>query len=119
MISIVIEDNKEVCIKTTNGLEETELAAEATIEILRQCKQTKVSKTKLELAWVGYEHTNKVTKVIKDIMGFSLVEAKKYVDEYLGGKDVVLASGSREEMMNTCAKFHPYDDIVRVCVSNI
>ena len=119
MISIVIEDNKEVCIKTTNGLEETELAAEATIEILRQCKQTKVSKTKLELAWVGYEHTNKVTKVIKDIMGFSLVEAKKYVDEYLGGKDVVLASGSREEMMNTCAKFHSYDDIVRVCVSNI
>lgn len=27
MISIVIEDNKEVDIKTTKGLEETELAA--------------------------------------------------------------------------------------------
>lgn len=119
MIQIIIDDNGEVDIKTTKGLGETELAAEATIEILRQYKQTKVSKTKLELAWVGYEHTNRVAKVIKDIMGFSLVEAKKYVDEYLGGKDVVLASGSREKMMNTCAKFYPYDDIVRVCVSNI
>lgn len=119
MIQIIIDNNKEVCIKTTNGIEETELAAEVTIEILRQYKQTKVSKTKLELAWVGWEHTNRVAKVIKDIMGFSLVKAKKYVDEYLGGKDVVLASGSREEMMNTCAKFHPYDNIVRVCVSNI
>ena len=119
MIQIIIDDNKEVDIKATKGLEETELAANAAIEILRQYKQTKVSKAKLELAWVGYEHTNKVAKVIKDILGFSLVEAKKYVDEYSGGKDVVLASGSREEMMSTCAKFHPYDDIVRVCVSNI
>lgn len=35
MISIVIEDNKEVDIKTTKGLEETELAANAAIEIMR------------------------------------------------------------------------------------
>ena len=35
MISIVIEDNKEVDIKTTKGLGETELAANAAIEIMR------------------------------------------------------------------------------------
>lgn len=35
MIRITIDDNKEVEIKTTKGLEETEFAADATIEILR------------------------------------------------------------------------------------
>ena len=119
MIQIIIDDNKEVNVKTTKGLEETELAANAAIEILRQCKQTEVSKTKLLLVWVSSEHKIRVVKVIKNIMDFNLVEAKKYVDKCLCGRDVILTSGSREEMMNTCAKFHPYDDIVRVCVSNI
>lgn len=35
MIRIIIDDNKEVDIKATKGLEETELAANATIEIMR------------------------------------------------------------------------------------
>lgn len=119
MIQIIIDDNKEVDIKATKGLEETELAANAAIEILRQCKQTEVSKTKLLLVWVSSEHKNRVVKAIKDIMGFDLIKAKEYVDESLRSRDVVLASGSREEMMNTCVKFHAYDDIARVCISNI
>ena len=115
MIQIIIDDNKEVDIKATKGLEETELAANAAIEILRQYGQTEVSKTKLLLVWVSSEHKSRVVKAIKDVMEFDLIKAKEYVDESLRGRDVVLASGSREEMMNTCVKFHAYDDIVRVC----
>lgn len=35
MIRIIIDDNKEVDIKATKGLEEAELAANATVEIMR------------------------------------------------------------------------------------
>ena len=35
MIRIIIDDNKEVDIKATKGLKEAELAANATIEIMR------------------------------------------------------------------------------------
>ena len=38
MIRITIGDNKEVDIKTTKGLEETELAASAAVEIMRSMK---------------------------------------------------------------------------------
>lgn len=34
MIQITINDNKEVEVKTTNGLEETELATNAVLEII-------------------------------------------------------------------------------------
>ena len=56
MISIVIEDNKEVDIKTTKGLEETELAANAAIEIMRnmvgQHEPKDNGKCDLVLTWV-------------------------------------------------------------------
>lgn len=35
MIRIIINNNKEVDIKTTKGLEETELATNAAVEIMR------------------------------------------------------------------------------------
>ena len=119
MIRIIIDETGEVDIKTTKGLEETELAANAAVEILRQHKQAQTSETKLILVWVSSEHKNRAVEVIKDIMDFDLEKAKDCIDECLHGRDTVLTSGSRKEMINTCAKFHPYDDIIRVCASNI
>lgn len=49
MIQITISDDKEVAIKTTNGLEETELAANAAIEIMRQCDSTEAPKYRITL----------------------------------------------------------------------
>ena len=56
MIRITIDDNKEVEIKTTKGLEETELAENAAIEILRnmvdQHKTKGNEKCDIVLTWV-------------------------------------------------------------------
>ena len=40
MIRIIIDDNKEVVIRATKGLEETELATNAAIEIMRNIESS-------------------------------------------------------------------------------
>ena len=39
MISITIEDNGEVSLKTTNGIEETEIATTIVVEAMRSLKK--------------------------------------------------------------------------------
>ena len=44
MIRIIIDDNKEVDIKATKGLEETEFAANAAIEIMRNSRSARTKR---------------------------------------------------------------------------
>ena len=118
MIRIIIDDNKEVEIKTTKGLEETELAANAAIEILRQYKPTEMPKSKLVLSWVNTKDKPKAVKAVKEVMNFDLEKAKDCVNSSMRGNEVVLASGSKEEMTNTSVKFHAYHDIMNIHVLN-
>lgn len=118
MIRITIDDNKEVEIKTTKGLEETALAANAAIEILRQCKPTEMPKRKLVLSWVSTKDKLKAVKAVKEVMNFDLEKAKDCVNSSMRGDDVILASGSKEEMTNTYVKFQAYHDIMNVHVLN-
>lgn len=119
MIRITIDDNKEVEIKTTKGLEETELAADATIEILRQRKQVETQESKLMLCWVSSKGRFKAIDVIKEIVGIDLEKARKYVDDCIHGDEAVLAYGSKEKMSNISVQLRPYNDIMKAYVSNI
>lgn len=114
MIQIIISDNKEVEIKTTKGLEEIELAASATVEILQQYKQAETQESKLVLYWVGSGKKLEAVKVIEDIMGFDIGKAKTYVNNCILGTDVVLTYGNKGEIADIFAKFKPYDDIMKV-----
>lgn len=114
MIQIIIGDNKEVEIKTTKGLGETDLATSATVEILKQYEQIETQKSKLVLCWVNSGEKLKVVKVIKDIMGFDIGKAKECVNNCILGADVVLTYGNKGEMADISAKFKLYDDIMKV-----
>ena len=118
MIQITISDDKEVAIKTTNGLEETELAANAVIEILRQCKPTEVPKYRITLTWVSPECKLRAVKEVKEIMNFDLKTAKDCVDSCMKNYDTILASGSKREMSEIFAKFKNCD-FAKVCLSKL
>ena len=118
MIRITIDDNKEVEVKTTKGLEETELAANAVIEILRQCKPTEVPKYRITLTWVSPECKLRAVKEVKEIMNFDLKTAKDCVDSCIKNYDVILASGSKREMSEIFAKFKNCD-FAKVCLSKL
>lgn len=118
MIQITISDDKEVEVKTTNGLEETELATNAVIEIMRQCNTTGASKYKVTLVWVSPEAKLRAVKEVKEIMNFGLKEAKDCVDSCMGDYDPILASGSKKEMSEIFAKFKNCD-FTKVCISKL
>ena len=119
MIRITIDDNKEVEVKTTKGLEETELAANAVIEILRQCKPTEVPKYRITLTWVSPESKLRAVKEVKEIMNFDLKTAKDCVDSCIKNYNTtILASGSKREMSEIFAKFKNCD-FAKVCLSKL
>ena len=119
MIRITIDDNKEVEIKTTKGLEETELAANATIEILRnmvdQHKPKGNEKCDLVLTWVDQDHKLFAIKEIQENLVIWLKEAKDNVDSYLDNGKKILATGNRDVIEKAAKRFDSCK-YVKVCV---
>ena len=119
MIRITIDDNKEVEIKTTKGLEETELAANATIEILcnmvDQHKPKCNEKCDLVLTWVDPNYKLYAIKEIKENLDIWLKEAKDSVDSYLKNGKNILATGNRDVIAKAVKRFDS-SKYVKVCV---
>ena len=119
MIRITIDDNKEVEIKTTKGLEETELAANAAIEILRnmvdQHKPKGNEKCDLVLTWADQDHKLFAVKEIKENLDIWLKEAKDSVDSYFDNGKSILATGNRD-VVEKAAKRFDSSKYVKVCV---
>ena len=120
MISIVIEDNKEVDIKTTKGLGETELAANAAIEIMRnmvgQHEPKDNRKCDLVLIWVDQNRKLLAVKEIKENIDLWLKDAKGYIDSYCAGKKVILFTGDENEVEKVAKKFES-SECLKVCIS--
>ena len=119
MIRITIDDNKEVEIKTTKGLEETELAANAAIEILSnmvdQNKPKCNEKCDLVLTWVDKSHKLYAIEEIKENLNILLKEAKDSVDYYLNNGKAILVTGNRDILVKVAKKFGS-SKYVKVCV---
>lgn len=119
MIRITIDDNKEVEIKTTKGLEETELAANAAIEILSnmvdQHKPKGNERCDLVLTWVDQNHKLFAVKEIKENLDICLKEATDSVDSYLNNGKTILATGNRN-VVEKAAKRFDSSKYVKVCV---
>ena len=119
MIRITIDDNKEVEIKTTKGLEETELAANAAIEILRnmvdQHKPKGNEKCDLVLTWADQNHKLFAVKEIKENLDIWLKEAKDSVDSYFNNGKTILATGNRDVVEKSAKRFDS-SKYVKVCV---
>ena len=119
MIRITIDDNKEVEIKTTKGLEETELAGNAAIEILRnmvdQHKQKGNEKCDLVLTWVDQNCKLYAIKEIKENLDIWLKEAKDSVDSYLNNGKNILVTGNRDVIAKAAKRFDSCK-YVKVCI---
>ena len=119
MIRITIDDNKEVEIKTTKGLEETELSVNAAIEILRnmvdQHKPKCNEKCDLVLTWVDKNCKMYAIKEIKENLDIWLKEAKDSVDSYLDNGKNILATGNRDVIAKAAKRFDS-SKYVKVCV---
>ena len=120
MIRIIIDDNKEVDIKTTKGLEETELAANAAVEIMRnmvdQHEPKDNGKCDLVLVWVDQNRKLLAVKELKENADLWLKDAKGYIDSYCAGKKVILFTGNGDEVEIFAKKFDS-SECLRVCIS--
>lgn len=120
MIRIIIDDNKEVDIKTTKGLEETELAANAAVEIMRnmvdQHEPKDNGKCDLVLVWVDQDRKLLAVKELKENLDLWLRDAKGYIDSYCADKKPVLLTGYEDEVTKAAKKFDS-SEYLRVCVS--
>lgn len=120
MIQIIINDNKEVDIKTTKGLGETELAANAAVEIMRnivgQHEPKDTGKCDLVLTWVDQNRKLLAVKEMKENIDLWLKDAKGYIDSYCTGKKVILFTGNVDEVEKVAKKFDS-SECLRVCVS--
>ena len=120
MIRIIIDDNKEVDIKATKGLEETELAADAAIEIMRNMAGQHESKNNekydLVLTWVDQNRKLVAVKELKENIDLWLKDAKGYIDSYCAGKKVILFTGDGDEIEKLQKKFDS-SECVKVCIS--
>lgn len=119
MIRITIDDNKEVEIKTTKGLEETELAANATIEIMRNAAdqhKPKDEKYDLLVVWVDNLHKLQAVKEVKENLSLGLKEAKDTIDSYFDDDKTVWLTGNKDEVTKAAKKFDS-SECVKVCVS--
>lgn len=115
MISITIEDNGEVSLKTTNGIEETEIASTIVVEAMRNLfKQEKDVESKLVLVAYNPESKIDAVKEVKEKLGLGLKEAKDLIDECVGRKMVVLSKGLKSKMNILFNRFDP--SIVQVKV---
>lgn len=120
MIRIIIDDNKEVDIKTTKGLEETELAANAAVEIMRnmvdQHEPKDNGKCDLVLVWVDQDRKLLAVKELKENLDLWLRDAKGYIDSYCAGKKPVLLTGYEDEVTKVTKKFES-SECLKVCIS--
>lgn len=120
MIQIIIDDNKEVDIKATKGLEETELAANAAIEIMRNMvdrhEPKDNGKCDLVLTWVDQSRRLPAVKEIKEKLDLWLRDAKGYIDSYCDGKKPILLTGYEDEVTKVAKKFDS-SEYLKVCVS--
>lgn len=120
MIQIIIDDNKEVDIKATKGLEETELAANAAIEIMRNMvgwhEPKDNGRCDLVLTWVDQSRRLPAVKEIKEKLDLWLRDAKGYIDSYCDGKKPILLTGYEDEVTKVAKKFDS-SEYLKVCVS--
>mgnify|MGYP006387682597 FL=1 len=120
MIRIIIDDNKEVDIKATKGLKEAELAANATIEIMRnmvdQYEPKDNKKYDLVLTWVDQSRKLIAVKELKENIDLWLKDAKGYIDSYCAGKKVILFTGNGDEVEKIAKKLES-SECLRVCIS--
>ena len=120
MIQIIIDDNKEVDIKATKGLEETELAANAAIEIMRNMVgwhyQKDNGKCDLVLTWVDQSRRLLAVKEIKEKLDLWLRDAKGYIDSCCDDKKPILLTGYEDEVTKVAKKFDS-SEYLKVCVS--
>ena len=118
MIRITIDDNKEVEIKTTKGLEETDLATNALIEIMRNMGQQKPKEEKYDLlvAWVDNLHKLQAVKEVKENLSLGLKEAKDTIDSYFDDDKTVWLTGNKDEVTKAAKKFDS-SECIKVCVS--
>lgn len=112
MIQITINDDREVEIKTTKGLEETKIATDIVSGALKELQKTKECK----LVLTSYSLKLQAVKEIKEILHLGLKEAKDLVDE-CENNVVVLATGSSFEMDKLLNKFD--HSIVHVEVTDL
>ena len=98
MISITIEDNDEVSLKTTNGIEETEIATTIVVEAMRNLKKPEQD-VGSKLILVSYDHEHKLLAVreVKEKLGLGLKESKDLVDSCVGRTISVLSEGPRSK----------------------
>ena len=106
MIQITINDDKEVEIKTTKGLEEIELAANAVIEIMRQHESVGQFEYELILTEVNEEYKLKAVKEVYDNTNLGLKMSKHSVDSCAQGNSVTLMAGTKNEVQEVFAKFN-------------
>lgn len=118
MIRITIDDNEEVEIKTTKGLEETELAGNAVIEIMRNMSQQKPKDEKYDLSvvWVDSLHKLQAIMEVKENLSLGLKEAKNTIDSYLNNGKTVWLTGNKDKVTKAAKKFDS-SECVKVCVS--
>ena len=120
MIRITIDDNKEVEIKTTKGLEETEYAVNATIKILSnmvdQNKQKDNEKYDLSVLWVDNLHKLQAIKEIQGNLSLGLKEAKDTIDSFFNDNKTVWLTGNKDEVTKAAKKFDS-SECIKVCVS--
>ena len=120
MIQIIINDNKEVDIKTTKGLGETELAANAVVEIMRnivgQHEPKDNGKCDLVLTWVDKDRKLLAVKEVKENLDLWLRDAKGYIDSYFADKKPILLTGYEDEITKVAKKFDS-SECLKVCIS--
>lgn len=125
MISITIEDNDAVSMKTTKGFAETKTAAEIVLEAMRNLHAQETNtetdyganiKSKLVLVASNPGKKLWAVKEIRETLNLGLKESKDLVDKCTGDEMVVLSRGKRSEMTILRDKFDP--SIVQVKVIN-
>lgn len=114
MISIVIEDNNEVRLTTTNGIAETEIATAIVVEAMKNLRQETNTKSKLILVACNPDKKLAAVKEIKEILNLGLKESKDFIDECVKEKMVTLSRGTRSEMAKLKDKLNPSIVQVRV-----
>ena len=111
MIQITINDDKEVEIKTTKGLEETELATNAVIEIMRQhdsIQHDSAGQFEYELILTKVNKDCKI-RAVKEVYhntNLDLKMSKHSVDSCAQGNSVTLMAGTKNEVQEVFAKFN-------------
>lgn len=101
MIQITIDDDEKVEMRTTNGFEETKIAADVVTKALEILRKPKTYK----LVLVSYYLKLQAIKEVKEILHLGLKEAKDLVDECEENNMVTLATGTSFEMDKLLNKF--------------